>query len=396
MRHLKLFSVFFVFVCVAGGAEILKPERLEILNLQREAILSASFVQKNSWIGNLGVSYKYSKDASGEPGEVASQRANAFFSQDLFRSGGIYYGISYAKNNENVSLISWQISKNELYARAYTLLADLKMQDLRAQKLRLELDNSQLDINKKREQFLAGLVDVSFLNTAILTKTSQENSLLDLTSAKDGLLTAFLDLSLEDYKTFPLFDVPLPSKDEFLSRNLVLAKERASVAVQDYAHKLTRSSYLPKLSFDAYYTFADKTEPKNGRALSKDPYYGYSFSLSMPLSFTEFSDTQSKKLNATVQKNQAALLEEQEARLYDAAASDVARIDKKIELAKGDMDLYAVLLRQTKEQVRSGLKTPQDLKTMENSIEIRRLDQEIYKIQKFEKLLEIYKKTAVL
>jgi hypothetical protein len=65
-------------------------------------------------------------------------------------------------------------------------------------------------------------------------------------------------------------------------------------------------------------------------------------------------------------------------------------LDKKIVLAKKDEKVYKNLYRLTKNLADAGEKTSFDADIMYNSLQIRKLDQEIYKIDKQIQLLKLY------
>ena len=65
-------------------------------------------------------------------------------------------------------------------------------------------------------------------------------------------------------------------------------------------------------------------------------------------------------------------------------------LDKKIVLAQKDEKIYKSLFRLTKNLAQAGEKTSLDADIMQNSLQIRKLDQKIYKIDKQVQLLKLY------
>jgi hypothetical protein len=63
-------------------------------------------------------------------------------------------------------------------------------------------------------------------------------------------------------------------------------------------------------------------------------------------------------------------------------------------LAKADEALYRKLLASTKALAEAGEKTDQDVRTMRNSLAIKRLDRRIYYLEKQLQLLKLYAKVA--
>lgn len=391
MKLVKIFSLL-ILVSLGFSQEILKEKQRQILDLQKEKVQSAASAQQNSWISPFIFSYTYSKDGLGSEQNLPdtnTQKGTVSISQDVFRSGGILNAIFYANSLEDEGLFGVDLAKNNLNAAAYELLAGLKTMDLEEQKLRLAIENSSIDIKRKREQFVAGLVDVSFLNSAILSKTTQQNQLLAMLSSKESLELSFNNLSDKDYKTFEIPDLKVPNKQEFLDKNLEILQKQSSSGVKKALKNMTLSKYLPKVSVNAYYN-KFFNEPRTNKEESN---YGYGLSVSMPLNlFTSFSEVEASKLDYLVTQNELALLKETQDDFYDVFMQDIKRIDEKIALAKQDIELYDELLKQTKEQVLAGLKTDLDLKTMQNSKQIRSIDQKIYTLDKFKKILSLQKK----
>ena len=65
-------------------------------------------------------------------------------------------------------------------------------------------------------------------------------------------------------------------------------------------------------------------------------------------------------------------------------------LDKKIQLARKDEKVYKNLYRLTKDLAHAGEKTSLDADVMYNSLQIRKLDQQIFEIDKQIKLLMLY------
>lgn len=390
--HSKICSIL-CLASIAFASDILKEEKKEILELKRQQTQESMNSLKNSWINPLNLSFTYSKqnvDSSLSP-ETTSKVGKISLNQDLFRSGGIFYAVQNANAQKDLALTQIDMQDQLMNVGAYSLLAKLKKTDLQVRIMRLGIKNAQLDIDRKREQFMAGLTDVSFLNNAIISKTSNENKLLELLNAKEALLVSFKELSDKNYKHISLPKLTIPSKKDYLQNNLGLRVQEHTTKLKDSTKKLVRSSYLLRLSVNADYT---KGEFERNNVENDDSFYGYAITLSMPLSINTFKDIEASKLDALVAQNELALLKEQENIDYDRLILDLKRIDKKIKLTNKDVELYDALLKQTNEQVQAGLKTSTDLEIMQNSRKMRIIDKEIYAIEKFEAKLEIYKNYA--
>jgi len=63
-------------------------------------------------------------------------------------------------------------------------------------------------------------------------------------------------------------------------------------------------------------------------------------------------------------------------------------------LAQKDERLYRRLYKRTKDLVKAGEKTKQDVQTMRNSLKIKKLDRRIYALEKQQQLLKLYTKVS--
>ena len=75
---------------------------------------------------------------------------------------------------------------------------------------------------------------------------------------------------------------------------------------------------------------------------------------------------------------------------YDWIHNSLSILDKKILLAQKDEKVYKSLFRLTKNLADAGEKTSFDADIMHNSLQIRKIDQKIYQIDKQIQLLKLY------
>lgn len=389
MKHLKAFSLSLVLVSsLFAGEEILNETKRENLELLKKKTEVNAKILGDSWISPLSVSIgKTTTDYDATSSEEDTTTAGLYFSQDVFRSGGIWYAIEYAKAQKRLGLSNVGLNRNVEIVTAYNTLLQIKSLELSEKKQRLLIRNSEIDINRKRDQFVAGLIDISFLNNAIIGKTAQENALLDLLTNKEKLIVSFETISDKNYKEVTLPSLKMPSEEEFIEANLALKAKQGSIESTEYFAKMTKAKYLPKLTANASYVDLD-SQNYDGRKTS------YGLTLSMPLNINTFRDIEVTKVDALVAKNDLLLAEKEEKKAYERVVQDINRVEKKIALAKSDSELYSTLLKQTEELYSAGLKTKEDIETMENSKKIREIDQEIYSLDVIGNKLEIYTKLA--
>jgi hypothetical protein len=110
----------------------------------------------------------------------------------------------------------------------------------------------------------------------------------------------------------------------------------------------------------------------------------------MPLDINLLSDIEAskvEKLRAAVEVLDRKNTVEEE---YDWIDNSLSILDKKILLAKKDEKVYKNLYRLTKNLADAGEKTSLDADIMHNSLQIRKIDQKIYEIDKQIQLLKLY------
>lgn len=385
----KLTCIVLLCSFLNAGDEILSQALRENLDLKENQVNKSSDVLENSWINPLNLSIQKSKNKnSSKFSKESIFSASIGLNQDIFRSGGIFYAIKYADASRLLGLSQIKNERNSQTINAYTLLVQILKNDKLQAQQKLYIQNSILDIKRKKEQYLAGLIDISFLNNSILEKITRENALLDLKTSKQALISEFEKLSDKDYLTISLPEVKKPTIDEYLANNLTLLMQKNQIKNKKYSSKLTKSQYLPKISIGASYNY---TDTKTELIKTDDDFYNYSISASMPLDIKTFDDIQSSRLEYLISQNEYQILAQNQQKEYDRISKDLDNIDKKISLAKENIGIYDSLLTQTKELVNAQIKIKDDLTIMENSKQIRLLQLQIHKLEKNEKKLEFYK-----
>ena len=344
-----------------------------------------------SWVNPILMQYTRSFSEQFSSGVVASSSFSVGIDQPIFRSGGIYFAMKYAKAQGSANATDIALQKRQAITEATRLLFSIKRLALQEKKSRLLLANDKIDIRQKREQYQAGLMDSSFLDQAILKANIDESQLLSLQMSRLSLEERFAQLSDKDPKSISLPHLHLIKKHDYIQRHLELKRERLRATQKEYEQKMTWAKYLPTLSLQGRYIYADPNPlfPSSG---VEEHYWTYGLTVSMPIDMKMFTDIEAKKLDALRAK--VELLERQKSvnETYKQVLSRLKRIEQKIALSQKDEKLYRRLYRITKGLVHSGEKSSLDLKMMSNGIKIRQLDQKMYAIDKELELLTLYTK----
>ena len=380
-----LLSCLIIFSTVNAGGILSKTQK-NILKNEKEQNKKSSDILEFDWVNPVNFSYSHSKSDIYTSTQT-SDSLSISLNQPIFRSGGIYYAIKYAKANREFLKLTTSLKEKSLLTSAFTTLLSLKNIDLQIKKQKLLIENAKIDITRKKEQYLSGVLDSSFLDNAVLSKNKLEISLLDMKSTKADLLKTFHTLSSLDYRKVDLPHLKLINLQSYIKNNLVIKNAEADINQQNYLKKMTISNYLPKVSLFANYNHSRTKD----FGVQNNSYKKYGINISMPLfDINRGKNIELQKLKYLRGKLNAIDKKNSEKELYKAIVKKIELYRKKISLAKEEEGLYASLLKTTKDLYNSGEKTIFDVQTMQNSLNSTVLDKKIYKNNLDIELFKLY------
>ncbi len=379
-------------LCAKSLASILSPEKKRLFDYDLERNEHESDKLSKSWISPIMLRFDRSYTTQFPGKTIHTDNFSVTIDQPIFRSGGIYNAIKYASQTRRANRTAIILQKRLMIADAVKILFELRKNDLQQKRLKYQIKNDEIDIRQKRDRYEAGVLDSSFLDQAILTKSRDETALLELRFARTELLQRFRLLSDKDPKRFRLPKLRLVSKKEYTAHNLELRQQRHIENQKRYYSRMTLAKYLPSVSLRGMYSNGD-LNPLWASAPIKERYFNYGIGVSMPLDINSYDDVQAARIEML--KAQTETIEKRKAvnEEYDWIVNALAILDKKIALAKKDVALYRNLYKVTANLVKAGEKTPLDAEVMRNTLHMRRLDKEIYEIDKQIKLLYLYVRT---
>ena len=394
MKKLWLLSSLLALPLLAEGEleNYLSQEKNRIFDYQEEANRLESSVLRKSWISPIMLQYDETITTQSLLGDVTDRTFSVGIDQPIFKSGGIYYAVKFADAQEGATAAQIQQQRRALISQAIGVLFDLKKNRLQQKQMRLKIRNDEIDIRRKREQYDAGVIDSSFLNQAILQRNRDQTSLLVLQLAEKNLRNAFSLLSDRNPDVLRLPKLKLISERSYRERNLELEAQRRLVESSDYNSKMTWSKYLPTFSLNARYFNTDHDGYFIGTNLNRNDYYRYGFRISMPLSVNAPQDIEAGRVRYLQQAVQLLDNRRKVRSEYRLVLDTISIIDKKIALARSDEKLYRSLLASTKEQAQAGQKIQLDVETMRNSMNMAKLDAQIYQVERQSQLLKLYSK----
>ena len=385
MKKLNKFLLSSLLLVVSADAndDVLSQVKKDILNYSYEKSMQDSEKLKKDWINPIYYKYIYN---NGET--YTTKKSFISISQPIFKSGGIYYAIKYANSMKKYSKISIERQKKELIKQTVNLLFQIKKIDITIEKQKLAVKNTLIDVDRKKEQVLNGILDTSFLDNAIIESNVKQNGLIDLQYQKDTLVNQLTTLSDKKYTELELPELKLVDSDNYINSNIYIKEASQDIDNSYWMKNMIKSNYLPTINFTGDYTKYHDTD--NNPALRTTGTTNAGFNITIPLDIRFSNSIESSKIEYLQKKVALADKKREELSKYNNAIEKIESIKKKILIANDDIKLYDSLLTQIQEQLNVGMKTKLDVETMENSKRIKELDIKNLQIEKQIELLEIY------
>jgi outer membrane protein TolC len=372
------------------NAKILSSLQEQLLQTDTNKAVVSGDKLKDSWINPINLQYKYNR--SNQTKEI--QTINQFtisINQPIFKSGAIWASIKYAKYLKDENLQKTLLQKRTLIKQAYELLFNIHKIDIAIEKQKLLIKNADIDIQRKKEQFLSGVIDSSFLDNAIINKNNLELALKDLLSQKKELIYKFKTLSDLDYKNVNLPKLKLISKDKYLNNlNLKIAKK--DIEVKKAFKYMNIGNSLVSVNFIANYNYL-KTSYSNQTPMYQNDinnFYNIGFMITIPLNINSLKTIQEVKidyLKSTLSYQDTKIKELQN---YNTKLSKIKNIDNKIKIYQNTINTYNSLIQNTKDNIKVGVNTNLDLQTLINSAKIQELNIKSLKLDKEIEILNLY------
>ncbi len=392
LKKLLLLCSLAAASCVYAGSELqnyLTEEKNQIFDYQEMKNQLEMDKLHDSWISPITVSYQENWTTQPLSGTQSSSAFSIGIDQPIFRSGGIYYAIKYSEALRGANSREIAMQKRALVGQAIDILFSIRKLKLQHQKLKLLVRNDTIDIRRKQESYTAGILDSSFLDQAILKRNQDESQMLDIELNLAKLRSSFRLLSRKNPDRLKVPHLKMISLKHYKRNHSEVAKKQLRVLEKKYSSKMTWAKYLPTLSVHARYTNTNQH-----RAGLDDDYSTYGFTLSVPLSINSGTDIESSRVSYMQSMTELQDSRRAVALEYRIVRKSIAILNKKSALARKDERLYQRLYKRTKDLVKAGEKTTQDVETMHNSLRIKKLDRRIYAVEKQQQLLKLYTKVS--
>jgi len=314
--------------------------------------------------------------------------------QTIFQSGGIYFGIKYANAAKKYSDYSIDVAKRKMIKDAIALLMQIKQSDLRIKRQELQIKNSEINLAQRTEEYLNGQLDSGFLDNAVIERNFVIQTLYDMQTSKERLISSFNTLSDLDYANAAIPHLDFLSEEEFLGKNIVLKMVDSQIERDSHNTNVVMAKYLPKLNLTAGYNWSKNENGQFTAGTStyteEKDYYDYGFRVQMPININTFRDIESARidyLKSNLQKEDNVI------RLkatFEQVTHNLNNLDKKKLLSIENRGIYLKLLNDTQDLYKAGYKTQYDVSLLKNSVNIAEIDSKIYEMDKQLELLTLY------
>ena len=389
----KLFLLFNLFSALFAESElsdILSADKNQLLEYQHEQNSVKNRELENAWINPIVL--QYSKNYSTQfGGTVDTGQFVVSVDQPIFKMGGIWSAIKYAKAQGKANELDIELQKRQLISQALTILYNLQKSKYQLKKLEFLLQNDELDIQIQKESYDEGLSNRTLYDQALLKRNTDSTSKLELELTIVKLENDFALLSDKSPYSLSLPNFAMMDKTRYMQEQIELKRDSLRVEEKKNNKHMTLTKYLPEVSVTGRFVNEDLNPLFSSPNSSiKQHYFNYGFKVTLPLSINSLRDIQSSKieyLNA-----QVALSEKKKniANNFKLITKRLEIIEKKIALSLDDATHYQSMLATAQDMEALGDKTNFDTQIVSNNLKVRELDQEIYKIDAQLELLGLY------
>jgi hypothetical protein len=256
------------------------------------------------------------------------------------------------------------------------------------------IKNSEINLAQKKESYLSGQLDSGFLDNAIIERNIVIQALYDIQTNKERAISKFNAISDMKYEDAPIPELKLINQDEFLENNIVLNMSKSEINRNKYNKNVTLSKYLPQINFVAGYNWKESQNQQfipGAESISNETdYYNYGVKASLPLDINSFRDVESSKIDYLKSVLVIEDKKREQKAIFEQVMQNIENFEKKKQLSVENRDIYEKLLADTVDLYKAGYKTEYDVELLQNSVEIQKIDVEVFGMDKQLELLTLY------
>lgn len=376
MKKRYLTTLPFLLIANIWGADdaLLSGEKQEILRQQQSIYESEHEKLRYNWISpiNLIGNYSYDKSAASDASSTTA-KGYATITQDIFRSGGIEYQITYADAKYGTQKLTLAQKIASLNLQLFTSLLIYRQKQTELAQSELKLKNDDIAITIKKHLYEAGKADITELNGALMEKSADLKSNVTLHYAIASARYDITKISDIDPDVFTLATFTLIERQRYLDEGLDLEYARAQNRMDQELYSVTQTQYLPSLSLNTAAGYMD-FNPQNRIGKYNGNFYNVGITLTVPFAYNGSATIQEAKATHLKQVADTADREREANATYTQSLELVKNYTQIIAISHQNTILYDELISATKAGFEAGTKTGYDLQTIQNTKAIEELN----------------------
>jgi len=389
---IRIFFTFLIFniLYAQNIPNLLNENYQELYNLKlkkeeaQKKYNSLKFISPVELSVERDISYKYKNRSS------RYTKYSISIDQPIFKFGGIYYGIKFAKANYKLNKLKILKEERELIIKAIQLAYELKASLYEKKKTQLEIKNKKIELKMYETILESGYISSLDIDNLLVKLTDARTKLYDIKMNIKQTFHRFKQISYKNPYKLKLPKLKFISKNKFIQNNYDIKLAKKNIELMKYKKKITYAKYLPTISIGLEY----------GKIKAKDieyrnHYKNINLKMSMPISVNRSHDIEIAKLEYLISKLELVTTKNTTINDYTSIKNRLSLYAQKRKLLEEEMRIYRKLLRKMKRLQKAGEKNNLDILTIKNYIQMKRYDIKILNIQKQLLLLELYKKVSI-
>ncbi len=237
-------------------SNILSNDKKQLLEYQEEQSAIQSKQLENAWINPIML--QYSKNYSTQfPDTIGTGQFVVSVDQPIFKMGGIWSAIKYAKALGKANVLDIELQKRQLISKALVILYNLKKSKYQLKKLEFMLQNDNLDIQIQKEAYEEGLSNRTLYDQALLKRNQDHTSNLELELSILKLENDFSLLSESNPYDLALPNFSMIDEYRYMQEQLELKRDTLRVEEKKHNKYMIFTKYMPELSITGRYINED-------------------------------------------------------------------------------------------------------------------------------------------
>lgn len=396
MKKIIIPSLFCTLI-FANEFDLLQKDKKELRQIEKEVIQKKYEGAKDDWIGTINLNSGLTRSHSfSKENDTFNKSISIGFSQSIYESGGIEFGIKYAKDELNSELIAWENENIAILQTIYETLLAIKKLKLQIEQSDYSLKNKDIELILKKIQYEAGRVDIIDLNNAIMSKNNQQKENISLkNSFKDK------EYELSKYTSFKsnqieIIDFKIMDKEKFLKDNLNIRYENSKVELLNTSYNKLKSSYEPKISLNTSTGYSNNDNLTTNATGDDERNGSVGLNMSMPLfDITKDAKLEKSKLDVLKQKVNVTDMKNELVYEYEQILAQINTYDEYEKIVEDNLKLYNDLIMVNKSSNSAGMTSDYDLEVLQNTQKINEFDLQINDVNRKLQYSKLYFKTKV-